>query len=300
MSEGVDLKQVKAKLDQAGPILVLFGQRSGIDEVASALALYLSLKEQGRDVTIASPVELRAEFSRLVGLDEISNSVSNRDLVIGFPGFDFANIEKVTHNEGADEVFELVIQPKKGIKPPDKKQVSLSYRGGRADLIFTVGVNRLTDLGQIHQSESKLFTDATVVALGRAGNPDYSEFSIFDNAASSVAEVVNSFMQEMEWSIKEDVASNLLAGLDHATNRFSHPQISAQAFLTAGKLIQSGAKRQPPRIQQDNQPGQGSGGFMPFVPPSSVNRPPRPMPAQGNQPPQEWLQPKIYKGGSQV
>lgn len=306
MSVGIDIQSLKAKLASAESVLVLFGMRAGVDDVASALAIYLSLEAQAKDVTIASPLELRAEFSRLVGLDKIASSIDNRDLVIGFPNYDFANIEKVTHNDGLDQIFELIIQPKKGLKAPNPDEVKFSHRGANADLIITVGVSKLEELDHIYELNKKLFSETSVMAFGRMGSPDFAEFNFFDSGVGSVAEQVFDFLEEVEMGTKDDVASNLLAAIDHVTNRFSSPQTSAKSFMMAGQLLEHGAKRQPPRIQLPNQnfSDQPSNGFMPFVPTSSVNKLPQNTAGanadETKQPPQEWLQPKIYKGGTQV
>src|SRR5690606_27589891 len=167
MSKNIDLAPIKQELSKQGRILVLFGQQTTLDTVAAALALYLSLKQQGKDVSVASPVELRAEFSRLVGLDEITSTISNRDLVIGFENYEFSSIERVSHNEGANNRFELIIQPKPGMKAPDSKNVSFSYRGADASLIFLIGVNQLEDLGPIYEGDRNLFTKATTVSFSR-------------------------------------------------------------------------------------------------------------------------------------
>lgn len=311
MSNNIDLTPVKQELNKPGNILVLFGKQTTVDNVAAALALYLSFKDQGKDVAIASPSELRAEFSRLVGLDDVTDSISNRDLVIGFENYEFSSIEKVSHNEGANNRFELIIQPKVGKKAPDAKSVSFGYRGADANLIFLVGVNRLEDLGDIYEGERNLFTRATTVSFNRRQNPSYASVSIIDPNASSLCEMAADFLTELEMSAKDDVATNLLAGIDFATNRFQNPMISPTAFIVAGQLMQNGAKRQPPRLNTS-----ASGGFMPFVPPSAVNQPPtsgqgpksQPSDQDDNsnqkngqqKPPQDWLQPKIYKGSSRV
>lgn len=315
MSNNNEIKSIKDKLSQSAQILVVFGQQASVDHVAAGLSLYLLLKEQGKDVTIATPTEMRAEFSRLVGLDHIKNEISNRDLVISFENYDFDSIEKVSHNDGVNNRFELIIQPKSSKKAPDSKNVSFYYRGAEAQLIFTIGLSKLEDLGSIYESERGVFSKATVVAFNRRQEPNYAAVNILNKEASSLSEIVAEFLEDVDQPAKNDSASNLLAGIDFATNRFQNPLISANAFITAGKLIQNGAKRQPPRVDGNATVGAPAGNFMPFVPPSPVNQPQfnRPQNGRGlgkpnsnNQdrdgknPPQDWLKPKIYTGASRV
>lgn len=301
MSEGLDIPKLQDLLATPKEVVILFGPRSGVDEVASALALYLTLKEVGHSVTVASNVELRAEFSRLVGLDEVRSEISNRDLVISFPGYDFSSIEKVTHNDGHNNAFELVIQPKAGHKAPDDKQVTFRHQGASAELVFTFAVPKLDDLGVIYEQERNLFHNTQIVALLTKGSCDYTGAIMRDEAATSMAELTLTLVENLGLNLHTDAATNLLSGIDHTTNRFASPKVNASTFMAAAKLMQSGAKRQPPRMSMPPaQVGNMPPGFMPFVPPSSVNRLPGAGATDMNQPPADWLTPKIYKGGTQV
>lgn len=332
----VDLKPIKDQLESDRTIFVLFGQNPTVDHVAASLGLYLVFKEAGKDVMISSPSELRAEFSRLVGLNKIGKTVGNRNLVISFPKYAFENIDKVSVSDNKPDSFELIIQPKSGKKSPDPATIDYSYRGADASLIFAVGVSRLEDLGSIYESERKLFTDATVVAFNRRQNPTYASISVVDQSASSLSEIVAEFIDKLGLAIQGDTASNFLAGIDYATNRFQNPVISANAFLTAGKLLQNGAKRQPPTISSASQmtggtpfgPFRGpgpqrfpkSGGQRPLQSPQpgrpqppqaqpQASQAPKPQPKRQaatqpdksqKQPPKDWLEPKIYKGSTKV
>jgi hypothetical protein len=334
-TDSVDFNALKDQLNQAKSIFVLFGQYATVDHVAAALGLYLVLKEAGKDVFVASPAELRAEFSRLVGLDKISKTIGNRNLVIAFKEFDFSNIEKISHNDGANNRFELIIQPKSGNKPPITENVEFSYRGADTDLIYLIGTTRLEDLGPLYEADRNIYNQAAVISFNRRQNPNYPATSIIDNQASSLSEIVYQFIEQMGLPVKDDIASNFLAGIDFATNRFQNLGISADAFMTAGKLIQNGARRQPPRITSTvampgSFPAFGSGSPfptatspMPFdLNPSHAgfarpNRPPKAPqlpPEEGDSqaenqvenkdpnpaPPSDWLKPKIFKGGGSI
>lgn len=269
MTDKIDLKPIKDKLQTDGPILILLSQNAQLDHVASGLALYLSLKDAGKDVQIASATELRAEFSRLIGLNQVSEEIGNKNLVISFGSFKFNSIEKISHNEGVGDEFELIIQPKAGQKAPDPKDIEFSFRGVSADLIFTIGAARLEDLGDLYEADRSLYNQATVVAFNRRQEPNFASISIIDNSASSLGEVMADFLTELGYTPREDIATNLLSAIDFATNRFQNPMISPQAFITAGQLMQAGAKRQPPRPNPVQLSGVGNRPpFLPFNQPS--------------------------------
>ncbi len=330
MSDTIDIKPIKDTLEKQSTIFVLFGSHATVDSVAASLGLFLALKNADHEVTIASPTELRTEFSRLVGLNQVGKRIGNRNLVIAFTNYNPGSIEKIAHNDGQDNHFELVIQPKSGHKSPNPKDIEFSYRGAYADLIFLIGVNRLEDLGSLYDAERKLFSDATTVSFSRRQNPTYSAISVVDSTASSYSEMVAEFIEQLELNFPDEAASNLLAGIDFATNRFQNPVISPGAFIAAGKLLQKGAKRQTPRITSASQitglvptpfstpqtqkalPDSQIPPFLPQLklpPQKPVSTPDaRPQTSPSNQPdqpddqkpPKDWLEPKIFKGGTRV
>lgn len=340
----IDIQAIKEKFDSSNTIFVLFGQNATTDHVAAALGLYLVLKAAGKQVTVASPTELRTEFSRLVGLNQVTNQIGNRNLVISFTNYNFEHVDKVSVSDPASDHFELIIQPKNGHHSPDPKDIEYSFKGAQADLIFTIGVSRLEDLGELYEAERGLYSEATVVSFNRRQNPSYAAVSVVDTTASSLSEIVAEFVQELGLSFQDDTASNFLAGIDFATNRFQNPMISPSAFIMAGRLLQAGARRQPPRITSAAQiPGGFAtqpSSFFPFRPPNQPSTPaaepppppsesdtsqpkrpplpqlqpvtppqtqpnsnnqPRPQTAEAqDQPPQDWLEPKIFKGSTKV
>jgi len=327
MADSADLAPIKSQFDKAKTIFILFGQNASVDHVAAALGLFLVLKDQGKEVFVVTPTQLRTEFSRLVGLNHISDKLGNRNLVINFASYNPQHIDKVSLNDSLQDRFELIISPKAGQKAPDPKTIEYSFRGAQADLIFTLGITRLEELDHLYESQRSFFNDTPIIAFNRRQNPTFAATSIIDQEASSLSEIIYQFLDQLGLAVKDDTASNFLAGLDYATNRFQNPVISPNAFIIAGQLLQNGARRQPPRIATTSPipSGMGQSPFFPFQstqPPSQTQNPqkpqtPPPLPQlqvptrpqpssqpksqnQDDQPPQDWLEPKIYKGSSKV
>lgn len=328
--QAIDLQPVKDKLQAEGPFLILLAPNASLDQVAAALALFTALKTQNKDVLVAGAGIDTSKLGRLNGSDEIRETIGNRNLVISFNNYDPNLIEKVSASDTSNSsVFELIIQPKSGSKAPDPRHIEYIYRGAAAHLIFTVGVTRLEDLGQIYESERKLFNETSIVAFNRRQEPTFPAITITDNAASSYSEMMVTFLENSGLPLDNESATNLFIGLEAATNRFQNPMVGANAFITAGKLLQQGAKRQPM--------GFGTGGFTPGTRPpffpmggndtfnnspfsqalqrhqGVVTPPPtQPQPqqqqttqqpagdSQDQNPPKDWLEPKIFKGSTQV
>ncbi|MBI2010154.1 MAG: hypothetical protein HYS86_03165 [Candidatus Chisholmbacteria bacterium] len=275
-------------VENSKEILVLIRENPKLDHVASALALFLALKAGGKSVHIASATEMRVEFNRLVGVDKITQSVGNRNLVISFP-YVKDSIEKVSYNV-TDTTFDLVIQPKSGFPSLDAKKINYSYVGAEADLVFVVGAQRLDDLGALYHTDRKLFESATIVNIDASPtNTKFAPLNLVWNEFSSCAEVVYEIITRLSLTIDQDMATNLLSGLSEATQNFQRFNLKPHAFEVAGKLMAQGAKRTfMPQTAAMGTPG---GFASPFGPFPGAAPAPFPSPFQGFTPQAQPMQP---------
>jgi hypothetical protein len=322
----IDFSPLSPELEKANDIFILIPQNPNLDQVAAALTLFASLKNTGKNVNIACPSPMRVEFSRLVGVDKVADKIGNRNLVISFDYVKDA-IEKVSYNVEGDK-FNLVVQPKTGQKPLNSDNVSYSYSGAAADLVFIIGSTRLEDLGPLYEAERKLFTQATTVSIHRLNITPFAKINLHNPQAASISEIVFELLNVLNLPPQEDLATNLLAGIDYATNKFQNPNVNADTFAAASQLLNSGAKRQilpaimskPFRPLTRIQPQPSAVGspniFQPMTPTVSAQTPPQTLPqnAPTDQPqpqttppttnqnpvPQDWMQPKIFKGSTKV
>lgn len=335
MSEPIDLQAIKDQLKEGASIFIVFGGNVTVDHVGAALALFLTFKKAGFDALVASPSEMRAEFTYLVGLDKVGRTIGNRNLVISFKDYQPGSVDKVSHNDDVGDKFELTIQPKSGHKAPDPSKIDYYFTGAQADLIFIIGTARFEDLGSLYESETNLFHDTPTVIINKHQNTAYGSINIVDSNASSLCELTAEVLENLGYPAEGDIASNLLSGIDFATNRFQNPVISADAFTVAGKLLASGGKRPPQRISSTTIPGQNplftqNFASTPFARALASQRPTfpgtTPTPNPPTQPiitlptvdqnippsatqtpasaeagaPEDWTQPKIYQGGTRV
>lgn len=304
---------IKKALETARDILILIRDNPRLDHVAAGLGLYLAFKDSGKSVTIASPTDMRVEFNRLVGVDKVSSKIGNRNLVVSFPQEVKDSIEKVSYNLDNGN-FNLVIQPKAGYPALDSTKVQYSYSGAEAQLVFSIGAQRLEDLGHFYQDEHKLFEQATVVNIDSTPtNTRFGQVNLIWADFTSCAEIVTELIERLGFKIDADTATNLLSGMNEATQNFQRFNLKATAFEAAAKLMKAGGKRPPPTFGPA-QPGlspalQGLGPMSPFgPPPPAFPRPPQPVfeepplnpqpPVNQNQP--DWLKPKIFTGSSKI
>lgn len=306
-----DTQQFKALLSSSQGIMVLLPRQPNYDSVASALSLKLSLTAFGKNVTVACPDPMTVEFNRLVGVDTVVSSFGSRNLIISFPG-QTENVDKVSYNLEHGEL-QLVISPKTSAPDLDPRRLKFVSSGAGYDLIITVGVDHLEDLGVFYTTAKDAFSSSKLISLTR-GIPaqNYTSYQLFDPQASSLSEITVFLLESIGLPVNTDAASNLLSGLELATDHFRSDIVQASTFEAATTLMHRGARRHDVFSPENLPPGAVPS--VPSTPPVSVNTiSPTPSSQVGfgtdSQPPVEestaspvanpspdWYEPKIYQG----
>src|SRR3989344_6032732 len=265
---------------------IVLPSNPSIDAVAAATALYLGLHKMGKNVTLASSSKTTYSLSTV---DKIQDqlSTSGDDLVISFP-YNEGSIDKVDYNIQGNN-FNLIVTPRQGFPKLDPKQVKYNYTGGKLNFIITID-RHLT-------------------------NSFYGSVNFVNKTSSSISEMVLKLLQSLGVEIDRDMATNLYAGISASTNNFTSYSVTADTFETIATLLRFGAIKKTigkPVPQR---------GFQPQQPMNPAFNQPRqssfPQPRFNNQPdmvtpidqveqepkgadaatPQDWLKPKIFKGG---
>jgi len=289
------IESLKDLLRQSRSVLILIPQNPKPDQVASALALYLSLEKLELKPTIACPSQMTVIFNRLFGVDKITDKIGSRNLIISF---DYVkdSIEKVSYNieEGK---FNLVIEPKEEAPVLDPKKVNYDYSGAEADLVIVCGAKSLADLGEWKDKESQLLTKKPVVNLTTEATENFGQVNLVQPAAA-LSELTTHLFKKLELPINPDMATNLLAGLETATAKFSQPQVGADTFRAAAWLLDQGAKQG--YLSQLPRPGMNSINSLLAQKKSLSTQPSLAAQAEPEaKPSPDWLQPKVYKGNTQ-
>lgn len=284
------IKELLAKNNNIG---IAVGKNPKTDEMGAALALYLTLSAQGKNVTVASPSEPIVEISNLVGIDKVKKAFNGQrgDLVVSFP-YKEGEIEKISYTLEEGKLNILVKAGETGLTFDEK---TIEYRrGGRAPkLIFVIGTPKLSDLGKVFDPEA--LKDSTIVNIDyKKDNQDFGDVLLVDHGLSSASEMVANLIVSLGLEIDQDVASNLLAGIIDATNNFQKEDTGSLAFEMAALLMRKGAKRKLGSSDKEQKAETEAYSF--FAPQKTVKKTEQ---AKTN-PPDDWLAPKIYKGSTTV
>ena len=236
------LQDIKNRLAAAQSILVTIPQNPTQDVVAASLALYLSIKQSGKNVGVVASSAPVVRDSHLVGLDKITTDVGGENLVITLDVPENA-IDKVTSNtEGGH--LNLIINPAKGVAPITAQNVKFGYSGAAADLVIVMGAADLKDVGALAEKENELFAQDRLVNLSNQVG-SFGAVNLTDPSSSN-SELVTALLKELSLPLDVDIANNLMQGIESATDGLSSPNMTADTFEALAILYRAGARRTPP------------------------------------------------------
>jgi nanoRNase/pAp phosphatase (c-di-AMP/oligoRNAs hydrolase) len=273
-------------INSANSVLILLPTKPFFDQVAAGLSLYLSLKEK-KDASISCPSPMVVEFNRLVGVNKVTQELGDKNLVVRLIDYPAENIERVSYDI-EDSEFRLTIIPKPGFPSPKKEQASLSYTGVSANTVILVGGANKTHFPAI--SSSKDLAGAKIIHIGTRAlsiSPE-SDIISFARPASSCSEIVANLIKESGFTLDVDIATNLLAGIEDGSKKFSSSEVVADTFQAVADLIRVGGVRKQGFSRQNYQREKFSPGSIPG----------KKVVEKKSEAPKDWLEPKIYKGTS--
>ena len=272
------LSALKTKLDLASSLLLTFPAVASQDVVAASLALYLSLKQSGKAVSIVTSTPPTVRDSHLVGLDKITTDLGGNNLVITLNVPEDA-VDKVTSNtEGGH--LNLIINPRTGVAPVTEKDVTFSYSGAVADLVIILGASDLRDLGALAERENTLFVQEKIINISRQVG-SFGAVNLTDPASSN-SELITALIKELSLPLDIDIANNLMQGIEAATSGLSAPNLTADTFEALAILYRAGARRQTATIPVREAKIVADMPIIDNTTPASIK--------------EDWLQPKIFKG----
>lgn len=300
MDNNLTFSKIKEAIDKYSNIAIATRKNPTVDDMGAALSLYLSLKDLGKNLTVATPNEPLVEVSSLVGIDEVKTSLGSQegDLIVSFP-YREGEIEKVSYTR--DENFlNIIVKAGENGLTFTENEVQFIRGGGSPELLFVVGSPRVSDLGKLFDVEA--LKDTVVINIdNKEENQGFGDIKMVSTKLSSVSEAITNLIFSMGLKIDLDIAQNLMLGIATSTNNFTNDNTSPLAFEMAGLLLRQGAIR--PSAQASHANSQKVRQSISFEekeekPMEYVELEPKVEPKKTSNPPEDWLEPKIYKGST--
>ncbi len=281
----LDTSLVQPVLQASSQFTILLPKNPKYDQVASGLAIKLSLESVGKQVTAACPDPMTVEFNRLVGVESVETNIGGRNLLITF-GPQTESVDKISyHVENGD--LRLVITPKDGAPNLDHRQLQFVPGTSKPEVLILIGAHDLEEYGHIYTNSRDHFNSPNVISLSHTPPTNqFAHYHFADASTSSLSELTTHFLNTLTLSISDDAATNLLSGIEITTGDFRSPAVSASTFEAAATLLKKGARRHNPIKSSDFPAGSIPQGDSTPGTAEAVQ--------ETKAPPADWMGPKIY------
>lgn len=319
-----EIGKIKERLSGAQEVLVMINKNPNIDSVAAALALHLGLQKLGKKVFVFCEDKIKVEFGNLVAVNKITDSLGGKNFIISLD-YKEGSIDKVSYNIENDK-FNLVIESRPEAPQLTSENVHYSYSGATADLVFVIDASHPADLGKVYEEKKELFSEDKLINISRS-QPDenFAKINLVVSQAASTSEIIAFFLEHLGVKPDQDMASNLLAGIEFGSNNFTSPSTNAVTFEMAALALRAGGKRisspqaQPSKkvaffpeekkeerkeerreekkeVKKEEKKEEKKPPIAPSFAKASEDK--KGTEDKGEKAPPDWLKPKIYKGST--
>lgn len=238
-------QQIFKQIEKSKHILIIFSADHEGDTIASALALFLFLKQEKYEVDLACQNinETKNVFSFLPAYDQISTKLDNLRRFIVSVDISGAKVNQIKY-QVENNVLNFIISPSEGwFKPED-----VSARAGefKYDLIIIMGASELESLGSLYDQNVEFFYKTAIINIdNKASNEEFGQINFIDLNAVAISEIIFYLLKNYKKEIiHDDLATCLLAGIIQKTKNFKTPNLTPRTLLSTSELISLGANRE--------------------------------------------------------
>lgn len=215
-----NVTDIKSLVDSAKTALVVVPQMN-VDSIGAALGLALALKKVGKEAKVYCPTKTDQNYSKLSGLELLTDSVSTSDLMVSL-SYPLDQIEQVSYNDDGGRL-NLVVKTKSGAPKIEGDKITVNNDGAGADVCFMLG------------DEASLGANASIVNKGNwifispaNLNKAWAKATLVDPDAP-FSEIFTFLLPMLGLNLDVDSGKDLLIGLRVATQSFS-VNVSPETF----------------------------------------------------------------------
>ncbi|KKS16243.1 MAG: hypothetical protein UU80_C0005G0026 [candidate division WWE3 bacterium GW2011_GWA1_41_8] len=205
-------EKIMELIENARTIAVIPSKVAGADAFSAAVGLYNMLLATGKDVSLVYTGKVPEVAEHLVKKEEITANIFTRELLVSI---DYSNTPAAkVHYSTDNDILTLKLSPVP--KDFDRSRVKTFIKGMEFDVIFTVGVQELADLGQTYRELEEEFRAAKIINVDNTDrNRRYGAVNIIDTSAENLSMVV--FRNCPTWGLQPDTksAKALLTGMTY-------------------------------------------------------------------------------------
>ena len=234
-----NLEQAKQLINDSKNIYIIPEGNSEPDSVATALALFYTLKELDKNVNLVIDEELPENLKFLIpSLDFISYP---KNFVISIPN-KVADISQIFYDKD-EQGLKVHLTLNKGVIKKD--DISFYFSDAKPDLIITLGIKDFKEQMSKKMDSFGFLLDSPILNIDSEGseatkNKNFGKINLIRSysLAETVLELVKNPHIDL---IKKEAATCFLAGIAAFTENFGNSKVNSETFETASLLINKGA-----------------------------------------------------------
>jgi hypothetical protein len=226
-------EQAKQLIAEAKNIYILPSEENGSESIASALALFYTLKELSKNVNLIIQ-DFPERFQFLVpSLDFISYP---RNFVISIPK-NLADVSQIYYENNEESLKIHLTLDKGNIK---KDNISFYFSEAKPDLIITLGIKDFKVQLLEKLNSFGFLVDSPILNIdNQQNNKNFGKINIIKD--SSLSEIALDLIKNPHSDlIKKEAATCFLAGIAIYTENFGNSKVKPETFETASLLMKKG------------------------------------------------------------
>lgn len=215
-----NVSEIKTLIDSAKSALIAVPTLS-IDGIGSALALALALKKKGKDVKVYCPQKTDQNYSKLSGLELLTETISSSDLIVTLD-YPVDQIDNVSYNDEGGHL-NLVVKTKSGAPKIESNKININNDSASSDVCFMLGdESTLTGAADLTSKGNWIYISPTNTQKA------WAKATLVDPDAP-FSEIFTFLLPMLGLQLDMDSGKDLLIGLRVATQSFS-VNVSPETF----------------------------------------------------------------------
>lgn len=245
----LQINDIKNRLQNATRVLVTLPTQVNVDKLASGLALYLSLKAAGKNVSIVSEATPLVAHGNLFGIGDVKNQLpaGTGNFMVHLDGVADPNatdplkkvptLEKLDHYS-TGSTLNLVFHAVPGQRFEPTK-VSSSFENSSFEMIFVLGAASVAELGNLYIQNVGIFSQTQMVNIdNNSANTSFGGLNLVGTSAT-ISEIIAEIISGTGLPMDLDIATNILNGIYDATTNLTGV-VDAETFLAVSKAMEAG------------------------------------------------------------
>jgi len=231
----MDTLLAKQIISEANNIYLIPEETLNPEAITSALSLFYTLKELGKNVNIIIENFPENLDFLIPSLDFVSYP---KNFVISIPN-KIADVSQIYYEKN-DDSLKIHLAIEKGVIK--KKDISFYFSEDKPDLIITLGIKDFRDQLENKLNSFGFLLDSNILNIDNVqNNKNFGKINLTDT--KSLTEITLDLIKNINNdNINKETANCLLSGLIIYTDNFKNFNVTADIFQTAGYLMNNGGE----------------------------------------------------------